>query len=158
MQSELKKVSEALRDELASGAFTKDFDPGETFTPGRLLEDLDTLHVDVVPVRSDPKRRDRGHINWLNTVAVGVRYRFDLEHQDDATGEVLNRHVHGLLLLGQELITFCFQRERLVTYPQAALVQDPEVRLSWSESDLDTKRQFTSIFRVAYESSTEINP
>lgn len=158
MQSELEKVAEAIRDELASGAFSKEFTPAETYDPDLKLEDADTLQVDVVPVRSEPERQDRGNIKWLNIIDIGIRYRFGTTHQDDATGEILNRHVHELFYLEQELVTFLFQHQKLTNHPNAALSEGPTVRIGWVTKHMSEWRQFTGIIRVTYQSETVIDP
>jgi hypothetical protein len=158
MQPEIEKVAEAIRDELASGSFSKLFKPGETYDPKLQLEDADTLRVDVVPVRSEPERQDRGNIKWFNIVDIGVRFRFGTTHQNDSTGAILNRHIHGLFYLEQEIVTFLFQHQRLTNYDNAALSEDPVVRLGWSPKHMAEWRQFTGIIRVTYQTETEINP
>lgn len=159
MQPEIEKVAEAIRDELAVGQFSKEFIPEESYDAKLKLEDADTLHVTVVPVRSEPERMDRGAIRWANLVDIGIRQRFSAIHQDDDTGAIENRHVHALLYLEQEIAQFFFNKPRLTNYDDAVLSDEypPTVRVGWVPKHMETWNQFTGIIRVAYNTETEIS-
>ena len=152
-QSELEKVSEALRDELEAGVFSQDFTPGETFDPRMKLEDADTLKVDVVPVGVRPERENRGEIAWDSTCDIGVRYRFGTDEQDEDTGKTRNRHIHELFYLEQEIIQYLVRSSRLQYYDLARLMEF-DIRVTWVPKHLEEWRQFTGILRVTYRSET----
>lgn len=156
-QSELEKVSEALRDELALGSFSQAIEPGETFDATIELEDADTLSVDVVPVGSDPDWAAREVIGWDNVCDVAIRYKFGPSEQDEDTGKIRNRHIHGLLLLEQEILAYLFKKaQTLRGYAGAEMRVFPAVRVHWDPRGMKTMGQFTSIIRVTYHTETEL--
>lgn len=156
-KSEIEKVSEALRDELAMGEFSQDFEPSETFDATLLLEDMDTLHVDVVPVGSDPDWESRGWVAWDNVLHVAIRKRFGEDDQDAATGAVRNRHIHELLLLEQEILMYLFSKAKTLRgYSAAQMNLRPEVQEKWDPDGIRNHRQFTSIIRLSYKTELAI--
>lgn len=157
MKSELEKVAEAVLNELAVHPFSIQFTPTRTYNPNLKLEDADTLRVDVVPVRSDPERQDRATIKWLTSIDIGVRFRFDAQHQDADTGEIETRHVDRFFKLEQEILRFFFQHDRLTNYDDAVLTLDPDLRVAWIPKHMAEWRQFTGIIRVTYQSETDID-
>lgn len=157
-QSEIEKVSKALRDELAMGEFSQDFEPGEVFDATLELEDLDTLHVDVVPVGSDPDWEARGVMAWDNVLQIAIRKRFGQDDLDEATGKVRNRHMHELLYLEEEIIKFLVNTaDTLRGYAAAEMSVKPEVEVKWSQITLRESGQFTSVIRVTYKTQTDIS-
>ncbi|KKM86706.1 hypothetical protein LCGC14_1276340 [marine sediment metagenome] len=156
-QSEIEKVSEALRDELTLGSFSQGFEPGETFDATIELEELDALRVDVVPVGSDPDWESRGWIQWDNVLDVAIRKRLGIDDQDDATGKIRNRHMHDLLLLEQEILVYLFSKaQTLQGYPGAEMHMKPEIRVHWDPDGMRMNSQFTSVIRLTYKTSMEI--
>jgi hypothetical protein len=156
MASELEQVADALCQELVDGSFSMDFAPEVTFDAAMRLEDAETLHVDVVPVRSEPERQTRGQVTWTNYCDIGIRYRFGTSHQDSGTGKVDNAHVHLLLELEQEIVEAVYSVERLTNYPSAVIAYGPEVRVGWVPKHMVEWNQFTGIVRVGFRTETEI--
>jgi hypothetical protein len=153
-QSELKKVSEALRDELASAPFTKEFEPLRSFVTDMQLTDDDTLHVDVVPVSQAPEQRDRGDISWTSTIDIGVRFKFGNLDQEEDSGKIRNRHMDEWIAFMQEIVEFLYNTPQLANYPEAELLPTVVVRSTYSSQDLRDWGQFTGIIRAEYRSET----
>ena len=153
-QSELKKVSEALRDELASAQFTKAFEPFRSFVTEMELIDDGVLRVDVVPVSQDVEQRDRGTLSWTSTVDIGVRFKFGNLDQDEDTGLIRDRHMDEWIAFVQEIVEFLYNTPQLENYPEAELLPTVVVRSTYSSQDLREWGQFTGIIRAEYRSET----
>lgn len=160
MQSEIERVAQALCDEMAKATFTLEFVPALNYDAQLELEDADTLHVDIVPVKHEPAREDRGAITWTHSIDIGIRLRFGTEHQDTTTGKIKTEHVNSLLYLEQEIIAWLFSQTRLTVDPGSpppVMAEAPVVRVAWVPKHMHEWNQFTGIIRVAYDTETEID-
>lgn len=114
------------------------------------IEDLDTLHVDVVPLQTGPgvSLDDRGSVEYTCEIDVGVRYRFGTTDQDSVTGRVDVDKVDALKLLVQTIAEF-FMIDRL-SDTNTASWQETEIKLSWSRKHLRQMRQFFGFVRLTF--------
>lgn len=159
MQSEIERVAQALCDEMAKATFSLEFAPTLNYDAQLELEDAATLHVDIVPVKAEPSRQDRGSIAWTHSIDIGIRMRFGTEHQDTTTGRIETQHVNALMYLEQEIIAWLYAQTRLTVdlgSPAPVMAEDPVVRVAWVPKHMHEWNQFTGIIRVAYETETEI--
>jgi hypothetical protein len=83
------------------------------------LEDLDILHVDVVPQTLGATLADRGRLQYDAQISVLVRKRFGPTARD-ASGRLLNAPIDELVLLLQR----CYE----YFVPGRALVGQPEIK------------------------------
>lgn len=156
MKSQLELIAEAVQEELAESSFSLQFIPTLTYDAQLKLEDADTLHVDVVPVRADPERIDRKTIRWTSLVDIGIRYRFGVNYQNPDTGHIDTYHVNRLMYLEQEIVEVFFRESRIERLTDATMSDEPAVRTAWIPKHMAEWSQFTGIIRVTYQTETEI--
>lgn len=157
--SEAGKLAAALAAGLNAAEFSKDFDAAVGYGLRLRLEDADTLHVDVAPVRSTAEWETRGSVRWTHIVDIGVRYRFGTAEQDAATGLVTTDAVDAYRYLMQEIVAWCFSHARLVDLDldvDAAMPGDPEVRADVLAKHFDEWNQFTGLVRVQFQTVADI--
>lgn len=149
-------VTALLVTGVAAHAFSIEFTPVRRFISTTKLEDLGTLHVDVVPVGSQYTLDEtRTSIACSSVVEVAVRKRFEEGDLDAETGNPTHGAVDGLLYLGQEIIVYLAKHRRLTSYEAAVLV-DIDDNVAWSPRELKHNQQFTGIACVVYESSLDL--
>jgi hypothetical protein len=156
--AEVVLVADAIAADLAAAAardeFSQEFVPARSYQSETRLEDLGTLHVDVVPVTPDPEVEARLSVACRSQVDVAIRKRLDGEELDPDTDRPLAASVDALMLLEQEIFCWLVNR-RLSTYSGAAFAGG-QVRAGWVPAHLDQLNQFTGILRVTYESSVAL--
>jgi len=159
MDSEGGKLAAAIVAGLNAESFSKDFTAAVGYGVRLQLEDADTLHVDVAPVRSLTEWETRGSIQWTHIVDIGVRYRFGPSDRDGDTGLVTEAAVDAYRYLMQEIVAWCFSNARLTDLDldvSAMMPDDPEVRADVLAKHFDEWSQFTGLVRVQYRTITEI--
>lgn len=157
-------VAKAITTELASADF------GPAFTPVRnygsddlLLDELNELRVDVVPVGMTHQLLTRGSWEYVCQVDVGVRKRFDGRERDYGQGEIPIAEIDSLVELLQRIGEY-FAPEtpsqtgrRLTSLPEA--VWSPtgesdnsgiEFRAACVREHLRENGQYTGIVRLTY--------
>jgi hypothetical protein len=158
---EVSKVADAVAAQLNAGvavdAFSQDFAAARSFISETKLEDLGTLHVDVVPVTPAAAIEARFSLGCMNQVDVAVRKRFEGVSLDATTGKPTNAAVDALLYLEQEIFVYLAEHKTLGTYSDASFVA-VEVRAAWVPEDLNGNQQFTGILRVTYHTSLSLQP
>ena len=152
--SEGGKVADAVVAGLNDGTFTTTFTTAVAYGLRLKLEDADTLRVDVAPVKSSPSRQARGYIKWLNTIDIGVRYRFGQSDLVSTTGLPSASAVDTYRYLHQQIIEWCFSNAKLSDY--IVMPSDPDMRADVVQKHLDEWNQFTAIVRVDYQTETVI--
>ena len=155
MAAELVLVADAITTELANATFA---DLGWTFEPERSyadwasdIEELNGLHVDVVPVTYEENELDtEGSVGYLCTVDIGVRLWFT-QTERGAKKRVDRAKVDRLILFIQELNEFfCKDRGRSLTeYPTAAW-EKTKIRAAYSRKHLAKHKMFLGLIRVSY--------
>jgi hypothetical protein len=114
------------------------------------LEDLNTLHVDVVPLQTGPATslEARGEVEYSCEIDIGVRYRFGTADQESTTGRVDPDEIDALKLLVQAIAEF-FMVDRL-TDTNMSIWQETEIKLGWSRKHLRQMRQFFGFVRLTF--------
>lgn len=157
---EVSLVADAVVAELAAGvaavAFSAEFTPVRSFISSAELEDLDTLHVDVVPVTPNPSIEARFSVGCENQVDVAIRKRFEGDDLDATTGRPTNAAVDALLYLEQEIYCYLAEHKRLTGYTDAGFME-AVIRTAWAADHLENRQQFTGIIRVTYGSSISLS-
>lgn len=156
--SEGGKVADALLADLNGdvGDFSKYFEAELGYGLRLKLDDADTLHVDVAPVRTTSERVTRGQIKWTSIIDVGVRYRFGPSDRHGDTGTVTNAAVEEYRYLLQEIVQWYYKKERLTSYDSAVIEDDADVRVDVVQKHFEEWSQFTGIARLQYRTETEI--
>jgi hypothetical protein len=147
-------IADAITAALDTAAFSQAFTPVRSYAEWEdALEDLNTLHVDVVPVQTGPATEldDRADVEYDCEIDIGVRYRFGTADQVSATGRVDTAKVDELILLVQEIAEF-FMVDRLAD-ANTAVWQDTEIKLGWSRKHLRQLRQFFGFVRLTFKAT-----
>jgi len=157
MAAVIVDLANAIATEL-SAASTATF--GVTFTAEssyadwhELLEDMDTLHVDVVPVRhEDSELADRGSTKYGLTVDVGFRKRFGTSSQSSSTGRITKADIDALVLMVEKAHEWFLSGgsgRQLDSLPDAVW-ESTDIRATYIRSILRDKRMFCGVVRVKY--------
>lgn len=151
------EIADAVVTALRAGTFSRAIDPVRSYAEWEeQLEDLGTLHVDVVPLQTGPATEldDRGSVQYTCEVDIGVRYRFGTAEQESTTGRVDVADVDACKLLVQEIAEF-FITDRFADSP-FAVWQETEIKLGWSRKHLRTMRQFFGFVRLTFTATREL--
>ena len=117
------------------------------------LEDMDTLHVDVVPVRhEDSELADRGRTKYGMTVDVGFRKRFGTSSQSSSTGRITKADIDALVLMVEKAHEWFVDNggRKLSTMPNAVW-ESTDIRATYIRKILRDKRMYVGVVRVKYE-------
>ncbi len=155
--SEGGKIADALVSGLNDASLSQSFTAAVGFSVRLQLEDAETLHVDVVPVKASAERHDRGAIAWGTPIDIGVRYRFPVDSRNSTTGAITAAAVETYRYLLQQIVEWVYANPRLSDYTTAVLSEDAEIRADVIPKHLEELGQFTGIARVTYHSETEIS-
>lgn len=133
------QIADAVVAELNAGTFAEPFTAQRLFSPVFDLQDMQTLHVSVVPrsVTSQPASRSSGFYDYA--IDIGVQKK--LNSEDPA--EVEDR----LSLV--EAIGEYLRNRKLTSMPEASWVKTENAPVYVPEH-LDQLRQFTSVLTVTY--------
>jgi len=113
------------------------------------LEDLNVLHLDVVPSSLEHDIETRGDIKWIVGVDVGVRQRFGQDSQNTSTGRIAIEELDAIAYLFQEICEF-FTTDRLVDF-DSCVWSSTTVRTAFARMVLKENRQFQAIVRIIHE-------
>lgn len=157
MAAVLVDLADAIATELSAASLTTF---GVTFTAESSyadwhdeLTDLDTLHVDVVPVRhEDSELADRGSTKYGLTVDVGFRKRFGTSSQSSSTGRITKADIDALVLMVEKAHEwFLGDGGRQLASLPVAVWESSDIRASYVRKMLRDKRLFVGVVRVKYE-------
>ena len=144
-------IADAVTTALAAGTFSKQFTPVRSYAEwDDALEDLNELHVDVVPLQTGPQiiHDERGGVEYTCQIDIGVRYRFGTSEQESMTGRVDVVEVDGLKLLLEEIAEF-FIPVRL-SDTNLATWKATDIQQSWSRPHLKNFRQYFGFVRLTF--------
>lgn len=155
MASVLVSVADGIVSELEAGSFVVSISPERSYGEWEEdLTDLDTLHVDVVPVSTETVLSARRRLAYTCTVDIAVRQRFGVEDQQQSTGRVKRADVDQLVELVEQINEYMIDPDnsgrRLASYTAAAW-KESEIRAAYVRDHLRGWRQFTGIVRAVYE-------
>jgi hypothetical protein len=143
-------VADAIVSLLNSHTFGVEFQAERNYADwDETLEEMDTLHVDVVP--AGYKRAelvDRATTGFLCLVNIAVRKRFDLNEQLD-DNRIDQDAIDDLVTLS-EAIHSALATRRLDTPNYDPIWQETEMSLQFDRKALREHRQFTAILRVGF--------
>jgi len=148
----LHDTAEAVRDLLNAASLTIDFDADVSYDPELPLEDLDSLHVDVVAASLQQERSSRAGVAYNIGVDIAVRYRFGVSDQVAATQAIDIDSVGAYISLLEEIAEHLADPDNrvltAVTGKPSWLTND--IRLPWVPQLLRENRQYTGIMRATY--------
>ncbi len=142
----IDRVAIAVQQELSAGAWSQEFVPRRVEDNTIELEDLDTLHVDVMPgeVTIEEASEEASQVDV--EVQIAVRKRFGLDDQVESTGEVDQADIDALRRLTYEIASH-FMHQRELTF-LTAWCTAAKFNPHSSPAMLREQRQFTAIIRL----------
>jgi len=148
----LHDTAEAVRDLLNAASLTIDFDADVRYDPELPLEDLDSLHVDVVAASLQQERSSRSSVAYNIGVDIAVRYRFGVSDQVAATQAIDIDSVGDYISLLEEIAEHLADPDNRVL---TAVTGKPswlnnDIRMPWVPQLLRENRQYTGIMRATY--------
>jgi len=144
-------IADAVTTALKAGTFSQSISPVRSYAEwDDALEDLDELHCDVVPLQTGPVTvlQERGGVEYMCQIDIGLRKRFGTSDQETQTGRVDIEEIDGLKLLLQEIAEF-FMTDRL-TDTNLATWQETNIQQSWSRPHLKNFRQYFGFVRLTF--------
>lgn len=145
-----KAINEATLSQEAT-AILHDIQAEDSFAEwDDMLEDLNVLHVDVVPVDDETTLAGRGNTAHRCSVDVAIRKRFDAKDQDPQTGRIKRERIKELVGLLEEIAEI-FAGKRLEYYEPAAWAATRNTAM-YSRKHLRENRQYTGISRLTFVS------
>jgi len=148
--STLHDIAVAVKSLLDGASLSKTLDVRLTYDTELVLEDLDTLHVDLVAAGLSTIPESRASLEYNAQIDVAVRYRFGvLEHDTDGSIDV--EEIAPYLALLEEIGEFLADPDnRRPPLKADAVWIGNELRAPWVPEQLRTNRQYTGIMRVTY--------
>lgn len=160
-QAVLVKVADGITADLAAALADGQF-VGLQFKPERSyadwlddeLDDLECLHVDVVPVgHEQTDLDDRESIGYVCSVDVGVRKKFGPRDNSQA-GRIKRAEIDRLVRFIEELHEhFC---ELTLPTFEAAVWRETKIRTTFSRKHLREKRLFLGVIRLFFFASQDL--
>ena len=130
-------IAEAVKDELNAGSFSQPFTSERAYQPTFKLEEMQTLHVTVVPKGVTTAAATRSEDQYEYSIDIGIQKKFQEQSELD-----------GLMALVEEIADF-LKRRTLSSCPEAVWVSNENTPI-FAREHLDELRQFTSVLTVSY--------
>ena len=148
----LVDVPNAICEELNAAAFGLAFEAKRSYADWSIeLKELDTLHVDVVPVPAiGGELESRSSADIELQFDIGIRKRFTGVDQQASSGWI-RYQIDELIALEQEIWIWLISRNYRVKGNTTAYWQESRILSAFSRKDLRTNRQFTGIVRSTYK-------
>lgn len=148
--STLHDIAAAVKSLLDGASLSKTLDVRLTYDTELVLEDLDTLHVDLVAAGLSTIPESRSSLEYNAQIDVAVRYRFGvLEHDTDGSIDV--EEIAPYLALLEEIGEYLADPDnRRPPLKSDAVWIGNEIRAPWVPEQLRNNRQYTGIMRVTY--------
>ena len=137
------EVAEAVKTALNAGAFSMPFTAERRYLPRFELEEMEELHVTVVPKGVELVQASRGRSQ--TDVKVDVAVQKKLEAADAA-------ELDPLMALVEEIAEH-FKARRLPGMPQAVWLKTENVPV-YSQEHMQELRQFTSVVTFTFRAAT----
>jgi hypothetical protein len=149
----LVDVPHAICEELNAATFGLAFEAKRSYADWSIeLKDLDTLHVDVVPVPLiGGELESRSSADIELQFDIGIRKRFTGVDQQASSGRIQLDQIDELIALEQEIWIWLISRNYRVKGNTTAHWQESRILSAFSRKDLRTNRQFTGIVRSTYK-------
>jgi len=151
MSALLVTIADALTAELNAHDFGVQFKAERSYADwDELLEELDTLRVDVVPVGyGDADLESRGTLHYLPAVDIGVRRHFGSGDEQENDGRIDQAQIDALVLLVEQIHAF-FTKQRPDDTVEAIWKQG-KVNVTFNRQMLRDHRQFMGIVRFTFD-------
>jgi hypothetical protein len=137
--SVITNIAEALKHELNAHDFSMEFEAARDYLPVFDLQDMQTLHVTVVPAGVTIQKLDRSRTQSDVQVDIGVQKKLS---------EADNAEIDTLMALVEEIVDF-LQFRPLAGLPTALWVST-ENNPIFVREHMSEMRQFTSVLTLNY--------
>lgn len=153
----LHDTAEAIRDLLNAGSFSLSFTAATTYDAELPLEDMGTLHVDVLSASMTQEPSSRSSVGYNIGVDIAVRYRFGVTDQVSATQQVDIDTVGAYIALLEEIAEHLADPDnRVLAITGKASWLRNEIRMPWVPQHMRENRQYTGIMRATYFSDKDL--
>lgn len=132
-------VVSALNGEAFQETLTEEFTAARLFLPDFKLEDMDTLHVSVVPKSITEEVASRSSADYHYQIDIGVQKRFS---------SIENTEIDPLVDLVEQIAAL-FKLATLAEYPSVTWIKTEHPAL-YSPEHMAQLRQFTSVLTLTY--------
>ncbi len=147
----LHGTTKAVRDMLAVGIFSLSIDPQVSYDAELALEDMGTLHVDVMGASLVQVPSSRISIRYDIGIDIAVRYRFGVTDQVASTQAVHIDLAGAYIDLLEELAEHLADSDnRTLSSTLSPSWSSNEMRLPWVPEHMRQNRQYTGIMRATY--------
>lgn len=145
-------VAEAVRQQIAAGTWSQDFDLERSYADWSLdlKQPSAKPRVDVVPNGTQQlveQTTNDGRLSYTISIDVAVRFKFAASDQDDDTGRIELDAIDNLMPLPQELWEAL--PARLDTMSNA-VYSDTKILANPDKKSLRELRQFLAVFRLVF--------
>lgn len=137
--SVISDIADAVVTEINAGEFSQSVEADRSYLPVFDLQEMDDLHVTVVPRSVTTLPGGRAHNQHDYAIDVAIQKKLDAVSNDD---------IDTLLGLVQELADQ-FRFKRLTDYADAVWLKTENVPL-YSPEHLEQLRQFTSVLTITF--------
>ena len=137
--SVIADIAEALKDELNDHDFSMEFEATRDYLPVFDLQDMQALHVTIVPAGVTMQKLDRSRTQSDVQVDIGIQKKLN-------AGD--NAEIDALMALVEEIVDFLRFR-KLEGFPTAMWVSTENAPIFVREH-LSEMRQFTSVLTLTY--------
>ena len=137
--ADITDVADAMVAELNAYSFSLPFTAVRTFLPRYKLDELEDLHVTVVPISDSVLPGDRGKSRHDYEIDVAVQQKID---------SLDNADVDPLIGLTEEIVDY-FRGKRLTLSP-SAVWGTTEVKALYAVEHMEQLRQFTSVVAFTF--------
>ena len=137
--SVITDIAEAVKDELNGHDFSMEFGAAREFLPVFDLQEMQTLHVTVVPAGLTIQKLDRSRTQSNVQVDIGIQKKLSTADNDE---------IDAMMALVEEIVDFLRFR-KLAGCPEALWVST-ENNPIFVREHLSEMRQFTSVLTLTY--------
>lgn len=154
----LHDTAEAVRDLLDAASLSLAFDASLSYDSELPLEDLDSLHVDVLAASLLQEPASRGSVGYNIGVDIAVRYRFGVADQVSTTQQIDVDSIGDYITLLEDIAEHLADPDNRVL---TAVTGKPtwlrnEIRFPWVPQMLRENRQYTGIMRATYFAESDL--
>lgn len=137
------QLAAALVAELNEQQFSQAFTAVRAYVPNYTLEDMDTLHITVVPASLDDEPADRSRNQEEHVFHIAIQKRFRA-----TSGQVALNDADAIMLLVQEIRDYLWHN-RLADFQDARIVKS-ENKPIYDPKHLAELNQITSLLAITY--------
>jgi hypothetical protein len=143
----MKDLVAAIVTDLNGHEFSLAFTATRSWRPRFTLEEMNVLHVTVLPRTLSPAPADRSETEKTVEIDVGIQQRYDAETLE---GQSEADWLDSLAALAEEVADFCKPPYRPAAYP-AAVTMEVAASVAPNPEHLDELRQYTGVVTLTMQ-------